>query len=262
MRIKGIISLVLLVGLLMPVQAADRIKGSGKLSSKKIEIDDYNAVKIDGVIDFNYVQSDEAPFIEITVDDNLHPYVHIEIKERELTVGFKGIKVDHFTKFIVKTNSKWLKEIKAGGSANFMVNSELTGDELKINASSNSLIQLKRNIKLGELNLNVSGSGNMVINELEVEKLDCNVNGSGTITLKAGEASKAEYSIASNGEIMAFGVEVNDLDCKMTGNGNMQVNAIGTLKSSIIGKGKIRYKGSPSIEKNAVLGKGALEEVN
>jgi len=260
MRTKGLLSIIMLLGLLFTAQAADHVKGNGKLSSKKITIDDYNSIKIDGVIDFNYEQSDAAPYIEVTVDENLHEYVNINIKDRELSIGFKGVKVDHYTKFIVKTNSKWLKEVKAAGNANFMVNSPLTGDEIKINANSNCLVQLKEPVKMGKLDLNVSGSANMVINELQADKLECSINGSGTINLKKGDAKEGAYSITSSGEIMAFGVAVPELSCKMTGNGSMEVHATNNLKANIVGKGKIRYKGPTAVQQK-VLGKGSVEEV-
>ena len=92
MRTKGLLSIIMLLGLLFTVQAADHVKGNGTLTTKKIKIDDYNAIKIDGVIDFNYEQSNAEPYIEITVDENLHEYVNINIKDRELSVGFKGAK--------------------------------------------------------------------------------------------------------------------------------------------------------------------------
>lgn len=260
MKTKCLLSLVMLFGLLLTVQAADHVKGNGKLSSKKIKIDDYNAIKIDGVIDFNYEQSNEAPAIEVTVDENLHQYVSVEINDRVLTVRFKGAKVDHYSKFIVKTNSKWLKEVKASGNANFMVNSPLTGDETTIKANSNCLIQLKEPVKVGKLDLNVSGSANMVVNELHADKLECSINGSGTITLKKGKAAVGEYSITSSGEIMAFGVEVPDLTCKMTGNGTMEVHSTDNLKANVVGKGNIRYKGPTAVQQK-VLGKGSVEEV-
>ena len=82
-----------LMGMFFSTQAADHVKGNGKLSTKKITIDDFNAIKFDGVIDFNYEQSESTPHIEITVDENLHPYVNIDIQDRVLTVGFKGAKV-------------------------------------------------------------------------------------------------------------------------------------------------------------------------
>lgn len=260
MRTKGLLSIIMLLGLLFTVQAADHVKGNGTLTTKKITIDDYNAIKIDGVIDFNYEQSDAAPYIEVTVDENLHEYVNISIKDRELTVGFKGVKVDHYTKFIIKTNSKWLKEVKASGNANFMVNSTLTGDEIKVKANTNCLVQLKELVKAGKLELDVSGSANMVANDLQADKLECSINGSGTITLKKGTAKEGEYSIVTSGEIMAFGVDVPELSCKMTGSGTMEVHPTNNLKANIVGKGNIRYKGPTAVQQK-VIGKGSVEEV-
>ena len=260
MRTKGLLSIIMLLGLLFTVQAADHVKGNGTLTTKKIKIDDYNAIKIDGVIDFNYEQSNAEPYIEITVDENLHEYVNINIKDRELSVGFKGAKVDHYTKFIVKTNSKWLKEVKASGNANFMANSPLTGDELKINANSNCLVQLKQKVEVGKLDLNVSGSANMVVNELKTDKLECSINGSGTINLKAGNAEEADYNITTDGEIMAFGIAVPEVNCKITGKGSAQIHPTNNLKATIVGKGNIRYKGPTAVQQK-VIGKRTVEEV-
>lgn len=260
MKTKGLLVIAFLLGAFFSVQAADHVKGNGQLSTKKITIDDFNAIKVDGVIDFNYEQSESTPHIEITVDENLHPYVNVEIKDRILTVNFKGAKVDHYTKFIVKTNSKWLKEVKASGNANFMVNSALTGDELKINANSNCLIQLKKKIEIGKLDLNVSGSANMVVNDLKADKLECSINGSGTINLKAGSAEQADYSITTDGEIMAFGLAVPEVNCKIAGKGSAQIHPTNNLKASIIGKGSIRYKGPTAVQQK-ILGKGTIEEV-
>ena len=108
MKTKAILLMVFFLGWVTTGWAADHVKGDGKLTSKKISVTDYNEIKVDGVIDFNYEQSDDPSTVEVTVDQNLHPYVNIEVKDRVLTIAFKGAKVDHFTKFIVKTNSKWL----------------------------------------------------------------------------------------------------------------------------------------------------------
>lgn len=259
MKTKGLLLVAFLLGMLFSAQAADHVKGNGQLTTKKITIGDYNAIKIDGVIDFSYEQSEAEPYLEITVDENLHPYVNIDIKDRELTVNFKGAKVDHYTKFIVKTNSKWLKSVKAAGNANFMVNSTLTGDELKINANSNCLVQLKKKIEIGKLDLNVSGSANMVIDELQANTLECSINGSGTINLKNGFADQGKFDIATDGEIMAFGVTIPDASCNIKGKGSIQIHPTDNLKATVIGKGSIRYKGPTNVQQKVMLG-GSVEE--
>ena len=130
----------------------------------------------------------------------------------------------------------------------------MKGDELKINANSNCLVQLKQKVEVGKLDLNVSGSANMVVNELKTDKLECSINGSGTINLKAGNAEEAD------GEIMAFGVAVPEVNCKITGKGSAQIHPTDNLKATIVGKGNIRYKGPTAVQQK-VIGKGTVEEV-
>ena len=86
-----------------------------------------------------------------------------------------------------------------------MVNSPLTGDETVIKANANSLVQLKETVTVGKLDLNVSGSANMVVNHLEADKIECDIDGSGSITIKKGNAKEGDYSIISSGDIHALG---------------------------------------------------------
>lgn len=260
MKTKGFLLLIVLFGSLLTAGAAERVKGNGKLTTKKISVADYNEIKFDGVIDFNYEQSDDPSTVEVTVDQNLHPYIQIEVKDRVLSIGFKGAKVDHFTKFVVKTHSKWLHAAKIAGNGNFIVNSPLTGDETEIKASDNSLVQLKKTVTVGKLALKVSGSANMVVERLEADKIECDIDGSGSITLKNGKAKEGEYSIVSSGDLHAFGLAVPQLSCKMTGSGLAEVHATDNLKASVIGKGNIRYKGPTAVQQR-IIGKGSIEEV-
>lgn len=149
---------------------------------------------------------------------------------------------------------------KVSGNANFMVNSPLTGDETVIKANANSLVQLKETVTVGKLDLNVSGSANMVVNHLEADKIECDIDGSGSITIKKGNAKEGDYSIVSSGDIHAFGLAVPQLSCKVTGNGLAEVHATDNLKANVVGKGNIRYKGPTAVQQR-IIGKGTVEEV-
>ena len=54
MKTKAILLMVFFLGWVTTGWAADHVKGDGKLTSKKISVADYNEIKVDGVIDFNY----------------------------------------------------------------------------------------------------------------------------------------------------------------------------------------------------------------
>jgi hypothetical protein len=239
--------------------ASNKVQGNGKLTTKTITIADFNSIKIEGGADLIYSQNVEPSSVEVTVDQNLHQYVSIDVQNRSLTISFKGAKVKHFTKFIVRANSKWLRKAEVGGSGSFIVNTALTGDELDIYSSGNALVQLSQPVKLGELNLDSSDGSNIIANDIDVESLDCNI-GSGTITIKRGKATSATCEIAGSGDLYALELSSPDISCRILGSGVARVNASSQLKARILGSGKVLYRGTPRLDEK-VIGKGKVEGV-
>lgn len=261
MKYRSLLLLAFL-GVWMNAVAADPVKGDGKVATRTIEVDDYNEIRINGVMEFNYTQT-EVPsgVVEITLDENLYQYLQTEVKNRVLSISFKGAKVDQVTRFVVKADSKWLKEARVEGNANMILHTPLTGDELEVRANANSLVQLKEPVTTGSLRLKITGSGNIVADRIETEKLVCDLDGSGSITLKNGKAPKGEYSIVGGSDLHAYGMEVADLSCKMTGSGLAEITATTNLRASIMGKGNIRYKGDAAVQQQ-IIGKGTIENTN
>ena len=260
MKTRTILSLVLLLGCFSIGWAADHVKGNGKLTTRKITVEDYNEIKLDDVIEFQYEQSDGPANIEITIDKNLHQYVDINTKDRVLRIGFKGAKVDHYTKFVVKSNSKWLSKALIAGNANFVVNSPISGDETLVKASGSSTVVFKGAVTVGKMDMNASGQAKITVSELETDHVECDIDGSGTITVNKGNAKTGKYSILNKGFIHAFGLAVPDLTCKVTGTGSAEVHPTDNLKVNVIGKGQVRYKGPTAVQQK-IIGKGTVEEV-
>ncbi len=262
MKVKGLLLMAFLLGCLGIGKAADDVKGNGNPSTVTMSVDAFNSIEIDGIMDFNYVQSnsDESK-IEVTLDDNLHQYLEVKTDNRKLTIRFsKKVKVAQLTKFIVKANSKWLKSVRVEGNANFMVQSALKGDELEVKGLDNSLIQFLKPIETGVLTLNVGNSANIVAEEIKIEQLECNMEGSGSIRLKTGTANQGKFNIVSSGDIHAFGVDVKTANCKVAGSGTLEVHPLDFMKARVVGKGSILYKGPVTVEQR-IIGKGKIEEV-
>jgi hypothetical protein len=260
MKTKGLWLMIFLLGIFFSAQAMDHVKGDGKLTTKKIAIDDYNSIKIEEAVELIYEQSNSAPYLEVTVDENLHQYVNIDIDDRELTVGFSGANIDHFTKFIVKTNSKWLKKVNTSDVASVTINGNITGDELSLTASSNGTVLTNGTVKVSSLSLKSSSKGTITMNNVQTGKLSCNILTSGVINLKGGKADEASMDIATSGNIDAVNVAIPQLSCKIAGTGTAVVHPTDNLKATIIGKGTIRYKGPTAVQQK-IIGKGTVEEI-
>ncbi len=260
MKTKTSVIILLFTLLSYPVLAAEKIKGNGNLVSKENEISDYNKIRVNGLYDIYYTQSDDSPYLEITVDDNLMPYVHVTIKDRVLSIGFKGAKVESFTKFIIKTNSRWLKEVQAAGNAGFYLESPLQGDEFVVKSSNNCLVQLKHKVEMGKINLKISGAANIIAEELVTEKLSCNITGTGSMNLQKGTANEGSFDIMNSGVIHASGIEIKNATCKVAGSGMAEINATDNLKINVLGNATVRYKGTADVEQRKI-GKGTIEEI-
>lgn len=241
------------------MNATEFMNTEGDLTTNKIEVGDFNEIRVNGLMEIHYEQTDGSPMLEVTLNQELHSKLKIEEKNRILTIELKGVKEEQITTFIVKVRSKWLKGVRVSGNANLIVSNTLSGDELDIRANTNSLVQLKAPVIVGNLSLKISGSANIVAENLETELLECNLEGSGSITIK-GSAGEGKYSLAGSSDLHAYGMQVEELDCRMTGNGLAEVYAAKNLNASIVGKGEIRHKGDASVQQK-IYGKGQINHI-
>ncbi|MCD7933050.1 MAG: DUF2807 domain-containing protein [Tannerellaceae bacterium] len=260
MKAKTLLLLVCLwIGNIAGAQV--KVTGNGDITTREFDIIDYNRIHVNGFFDVIYEQVDADPYLEITLDDNLMPFVDVEIKDRQLNIKFKGIKVEKLTTGIIKTNSKWLREIRMSGNGGFKLQSPVKGDELVIKGQDNSLIELKQPLELGKLDLNSSGSANIIVESLVVDNLNCNISGSGSLKLVSGEAKHAIYNIKNNGLIQAYGVEADEVIAKVTAGGTMEIFAKEKLSTNTVGNAIIRYKGNPHTLQNKKIGKGTVDRI-
>lgn len=258
MKMKAPFLIGLLLACFTAAHAAEEVKGNGKIVTRKIKIADYDEIKLSGTADVFYVQSaQEAPALEITIDENLLPYIKVEVKNRELTIDYKKGMNLYPTKNSVKTHSKWLKSVKVSGTGGFYATVPVEGNELELKTSGNGLIEMKKAVKVAELELNASGSGNIVADNIQTGLLECKSSGSGNIRI-GGKATNATVSINGSGDVDAFNCAIQELNCKITGSGNANVNVSQNLKASVLGSGNLRYKGAPAVSQRK-LGSGSIE---
>nr|WP_319272096.1 head GIN domain-containing protein [uncultured Draconibacterium sp.] len=111
------------------------------------------------------------------------------------------------------------------------------------------------------IDLAVSGSGNIKIDELTSEKVKGAISGSGNITIESdGVADELSVSISGSGNFKADRFEAEDVTVSTSGSGNCNVNSNGSLKARIAGSGSVYYKGSPRVD-SSVAGSGKVKSM-
>lgn len=111
------------------------------------------------------------------------------------------------------------------------------------------------------LDLAISGSGNINIDNLDSKKVKASISGSGNINIKnGGVAEEFNVSISGSGNCNASGFEADDVTVNTSGSGNCNVKSNGSVKARIAGSGNVFYDGNASIDAT-VAGSGKVKKM-
>jgi hypothetical protein len=132
---------------------------------------------------------------------------------------------------------------------NKKVNVYVTMPEMTaLGVSGSGRAEVKDDLKTGDLNLSVSGSGKLYTSGIEVSKLDCSISGSGDIILGSGNAETGDFSISGSGNFTGENTKIGKADISISGSGNCICNVTENLKGSISGSGNVSYLGDPKLD--------------
>jgi hypothetical protein len=130
-----------------------------------------------------------------------------------------------------------------------------------LSVSGSGDIIAKNIIKSKNMDLAISGSGNIKLSELNADEVKASISGSGDIVVEKGSgASKLTASISGSGNVKAGGFEAKNVKARIAGSGNATVYATENLNVSIAGSGDVYYNGSPSVD-SSVAGSGSVRKV-
>lgn len=129
-------------------------------------------------------------------------------------------------------------------------------EELSVSGSGN--ITAKTGISTEDIEFNVSGSGEINIDELEASDVNASVSGSGDIRLAGRNTGESLHiSISGSGELRAAGLEFRKAEVAISGSGSCGVYVSENLNADISGSGKVRYNGNPVVNAN-ISGSGKV----
>lgn len=169
-------------------------------------------------------------------------------------------------------------EIKQGSSQSVTVTAEeevierwmeleLKGRTLQVGTTSAGLFNscpnncnFKLVVVLEQISdLDIAGSGNVIAENLKVNKLELDIAGSGDVRL-SGTAEDFEVEISGSGEIEAYDFIAKNVSIKASGSADANVHATTTLQTKISGSADINYKGEPAKVESKVSGSGTVKK--
>lgn len=206
----------------LPVRYTE-VRGSGSVVTQERPISTFNAIDLSGIGTVMIEQGTEET-LEITAEDNLIDYLVSDVKGRQLYLGMEEfINLQPSQDIIFYVMVKDINTIKTSGMGKVIVKNGLESDNLQ---------------------LEISGSGNMDLADLSVRTLAISISGMGDVTV-SGNAMQQNIEISGTGNYHAADLFSRSAQVQISGSGNARVWAADDLDLVLSGMGNLEYFGDP-----------------
>ena len=242
------------------VFSADAVVGNGQLSREGRPVGNLQALDVSGPLQVD-VRVGGAPSLEIEADSNLLPLIRSEVSGGTLRIWVEG-NLRSNNNMRVSYTVPQLSQLRANGSGRVTV-SELNGAPLMLSKNGSGTMQLSGRVgsidaqvsgsgqvdaialQTGSVNATLAGSGRMSLGAVQGVALNVNVHGSGGFQA-SGAAQRVNAHVHGSGGVNLSGLSSQQAD--LTANGSGDISAL--VKDSVVaqsnGSGRITVYGNPA----------------
>lgn len=190
-------------------------EGSGKLTTVSIDAAGFERIRSYGSADI-HVEIGESFSVKLTIDDNLTDALKFEVTGKTLDISTdKSYSTDKEEQVVITMPA--LREIE------------------------------------------IYGSSDVVIKEMDQRVFAYSVYGSGDLDI-SGSVDELDIWISGSGDIAARTLTADEVFVRITGSGDAEVNATESIEAQISNSGEVVYYGKPRHTWNSVTGSGRIRE--
>ncbi|NRB65300.1 MAG: DUF2807 domain-containing protein [Saprospiraceae bacterium] len=208
-------------------------RGAGPIKEKKVDVANFDGVELafSGNV---YIRQGKTQKVEVEMQESLFQYLNTRVRNGIWTIKFdRNVRTRDRVKVYITVPD--LQQVYVSGSGN---------------------ITVERFSRLQDLDLKVSGSGDIVM-DVEANNITAAISGSGDITLE-GTTQSISTRISGSGDITSHRLEAKDGSVTINGSGDDSIFATNNLDVRINGSGDVAYKGRPSLRAKT-YGSGDVE---
>ncbi len=193
-------------------------------------LEKFSSISLSMAAKVNIVQGSECR-LEIEADEDDLAKIETDVKNGKLEIKTRNWTTNLSGNVIINITMPELEGLSVAGSGNIIASSKFNCEEL---------------------DLSVTGSGAIKMENLTALEIDAVITGSGNIMLN-GEpaANELELTITGSGNYSAEGLKINEARISITGSGSAKVHVVKELNTNITGSGNVLYQGDPMVNANS-----------
>lgn len=199
-------------------------KGHGPVVSEQRSLQGFHAIDLQDAADVEISIGDHYA-VEVLAQQNLQPLLKTEVKDSTL---------------VIYTDESWSSSAGTTVKVTAPAYSSLILD-------GSGTIRCMTPLVSPLMQLSLSGSGDIYLLFSTFQQVKCGLDGSGRVHL-AGTTNTLDVDISGSGDVVAPDMTVNELTASISGSGNLSANVLKSLKADVSGSGDVRYKGQPTVQ--------------
>jgi hypothetical protein len=176
------------------------VTGSGDVETESRDVSAFSRIELNGEGDLYIVQGDEVS-LTIEAEDNLLPYLNSGVRGDTLVIGTEdNISLNTTEPIIYRVTVMDLSQVEVNGSAT-VVAEGLDQEQLEVEVSGSADVTLSGEV--ADITVSISGSGDYDGEDLINAKTTLEISGSGNAVVNASE--ELDVDISGSGDVTYLG---------------------------------------------------------
>jgi len=214
------------VFMLVSFASCEKIKGKGEVITQNRSVGSFSSVSLSMSADVHY-EASETYTLSISGQENVINEIVTTVEGNRLVIRLRnGIVLGKHEPVRVYVGAPSISGFEISGSGNIYADSK---------------------VDPATLSLTISGSGNINLSDLDVDKDSANISGSGNIGARTGTAARQDLVISGSGTIDLRNVVCPMVYTTTSGSGDTYIHADSILDVTISGSGNVWYNGTPAV---------------
>jgi hypothetical protein len=236
---KKVLPLFILIGMMVIFASCEKVVGEGPVVTETRNISNFSGVDLRVSGNVYFTQSPDFK-VEVRAQQNILGVLETYVANNKLVIRFDNdVIVRRHENVTVNISAPDLNSLRVSGSGDVMTTGPLHPSSMEID---------------------ISGSGSITVNELETDYLDATISGSGDIKIINGSANEEKLRISGSGDMDLANVLAESVTTTTSGSGDIRVHVTERLSVTISGSGSVFYRGQPVID-TRISGSGKVRQL-
>lgn len=236
---KKLVPLFILSGVMTVMASCEKVIGDGPVVTETRNISNFSGVDLRVSGNVYFTQAPEYK-VEVHAQQNILGVLETYVANNRLVIRFDNdFRVRRHENVTVYISAPDLNNLRVSGSGDIMTTGPLTP---------------------GSMEMDISGSGSITVNDLETDYLDATISGSGDIKVLRGSADEEKLRISGSGDMDLANILAKYVSTATSGSGDIRVHATDRLNVVISGSGSVYYRGQPSVN-TKISGSGKVTQL-